>query len=366
MTTLTTPVYGEILDPAWAEAVVDQIDTLSAFASASYSVFAYKTGDTTRTSTATFADDPHLTVTVAANTIYVVDASLIYLTAATPDIKFSWTLPSGGTMTNWGFRYRTHDGTETSGSTAAGTDTVSITAAATPGPNQTIVVRGLLVTSSAGTFAVRWAQNTSDSGSTSFKQNSWLRLTPVQVPTPDSPDVADLVALSYPLNLLTSGEEVIPRDAVGGEVQMVAGTMHLSYFTARTTGSITGIKTTSGAASTGATLARVGIYSIDASTGAGTLVASIASDLTLWASSYTTYTRSLTVALSKVKGTRYAIGVLFTGTTPPEAECNSIRFGSAAQAPRISGDLSGQTNLPASFADASLSVSHRRYQMILT
>lgn len=165
-------------------------------------------------------------------------------------------------------------------------------------------------------------------------------------------------------NLLASGEEVVYRDNVSSEVDLADGDFYLSFFTARKTETITSLFTVSGNAATGTTLARIGIYSINGA-GNGTLVASTANDLALWSGFFTPYTPALSAPWSKVSGNRYAVGIIWTGVTPPAVECCPIRYGSAGFAPRIQGQLSGLTDLPANFTDASLSTSHKRFQMIV-
>jgi hypothetical protein len=172
-------------------------------------------------------------------------------------------------------------------------------------------------------------------------------------------------ALTYAMNFLTSGEEVMPRRWVNSEEQLVADTLHLMYFQARKTEAINNIFTTSGNASSGATLARAGVYSINTSTLAGTLVASTANDVTLWSGGFTPYTPPLTSTFNKVQGNVYAIGYLWRGATPPYVEACAVRYASAGFAPRIMGELGGQTDLPGSFADAALSTSHRNFQSIM-
>jgi hypothetical protein len=167
------------------------------------------------------------------------------------------------------------------------------------------------------------------------------------------------------MNFLTSGEEVMPRRWVNSEEQLVADTLHLMYFQARKTGPITTIFTTSGNASVGATLARIGVYSINTGTLAGTLVASTANDTALWSGGFTPYTPPLTTTFNKVQGNFYAIGYLWRGATPPYVEACAVRYSSAGFAPRILGELAGQTDLPGGFADAALSTSHRNFQSIM-
>jgi hypothetical protein len=163
---------------------------------------------------------------------------------------------------------------------------------------------------------------------------------------------------------LAVGEEVLPRDIVVNDFGLDTGTVFFSYFTARKTEAITKVQT--GTASTaGATLtiARVGIYT--ASGGTLTLINSSVNDTTMWTAAFTAYQKALSSTFNKVAGTRYAVGLLAIGSTMPVLECNQIRFLSAASAPRLSGELAGQANLPASQLESGLTVGSRRFQAIL-
>lgn len=166
-------------------------------------------------------------------------------------------------------------------------------------------------------------------------------------------------------NLLATGEETLPRDLVtnSGGITMTSGTLRLTFFTARKTETTTQVRVISGGTAAGATptLCRVGLYAVDA-TGDGTLVASIPNDTALFATQLTAYTRSWSVALAKVAGIRYALGdLVVTGATAPTL-VGAIPVSSAelAVAPRLSGILTGQTDLPAGFTEAGLTATTTR------
>lgn len=158
----------------------------------------------------------------------------------------------------------------------------------------------------------------------------------------------------------------MPRYGVGSTNITTGGSgrLHLTYFTARATQVITQTLTatsTTAAAAT-PTLCRIGLYAIDGAK-AGTLVASTANDTTLWSASFATYTRALTTGATVTAGQRYALGLLVVtagalptfygnGATPQLG----ATFGVGAS-PRLSGFLASQTDLPASFTDAALTVN---------
>lgn len=161
-------------------------------------------------------------------------------------------------------------------------------------------------------------------------------------------------------DLLASGEETINRKSVSGSCSMPSGTMRLSYFTARKSETINNIQAATSATAAGATptLCQMALYSVDGS-GNLTLVANCASDTTLFASPSTLYTKALTSPYAKVKGQRYAFAVLVvTAAATPTVVGNNTSspgslFGSLG-APRVSGNLTGQSSLPASVAVGSV------------
>lgn len=165
-------------------------------------------------------------------------------------------------------------------------------------------------------------------------------------------------------NLLTTGEEVLPRDDVAGEVAIVSGVVYWSFFTARKTETITVLRNATGStAGASLTLARKGIYSTDGTT--LTLEASTASDTAMWTATNAVYATPLSASWNKVAGQRYAIAYLATGTTMPNLEGVNVRPNSVALSPRILGELSGQTNLPATQLESGLSTGFRRFQGIV-
>jgi hypothetical protein len=165
-------------------------------------------------------------------------------------------------------------------------------------------------------------------------------------------------------NLLTVGEEVAPRDLVQLEYPLDSGTCFFSYFTARKTEPITKVQTgINGNAAASLTLARIGLYT--ASGGTLTLVASTANDTSLWTATGTPYQKTLSATFNKTAGVRYAVCLLAVGTTMPVLECIAVRYQSAGFAPRLQGELAGQSNLPASTPESGLASSYRRFQAIL-
>lgn len=141
-----------------------------------------------------------------------------------------------------------------------------------------------------------------------------------------------------------------------------SGTLLLTYFTAKRSETISQMRMQSGNAAAGATptLVRWGVYEVDPTTGQGPLVASIANDTSIFASTFTTYTRALSSSWSKVKGRRYAVGVLIVtaaamptvlGVAEPAISFFNTVLG---YAPRLAAGVTGQTDLPADLGSVTL------------
>lgn len=172
----------------------------------------------------------------------------------------------------------------------------------------------------------------------------------------------------YNGNAVTNGEEILPRLNVPSAQQLAAsGTMHLTYFTARKTETINNIRMLSdAAAATGVTLARMGIYSVDAATGNLTLAAVTANDTTLFSASYAVYNRALLVPFAKVKGTRYAVGVLVIGSGMPAITGTTCAGADAALPPRLCGIVPGQAAMPNTVAAGAVNQDYRIFQTTMT
>lgn len=173
----------------------------------------------------------------------------------------------------------------------------------------------------------------------------------------------DLIANGGQPDIPTTGEFVPDRELWDTNLSATAsGMMLLSYFTARRSEDITTITTICGTTPAAATptLCKVGVYS-EASSGDLTLVAQSANTTSMWASSNTAYAVSTTATFSKVAGQRYACAMIcVTGGALPTL-VGKGGFGIAAvgtqwfsTSPRLFASITGQTDLPASIANASL------------
>lgn len=138
--------------------------------------------------------------------------------------------------------------------------------------------------------------------------------------------------------------------------------LRLTYFANRKAQTVSQVLIASAgtAAAATPTLIRFGIYSIAAS-GNLALIGSTPNDTSLFAATFTEYTKALSVATSLAAETLYAFGYLIvTGVAAPIVSGSSIS-GAAAQGtgnrPRRVAVLSGQSDLPSSITVGSLALS---------
>lgn len=165
-------------------------------------------------------------------------------------------------------------------------------------------------------------------------------------------------------NSLSSGQETVPRmmAASTAAVGLNSQALRLAYFTSRRAFTTSQVRVISGSTAAAATptLVRLGLYLIDGSDG-GTLVASTVNDTALFAATFTAYTRSWSAPYAMVQGQRYALGALVvSGVAVPNLM--GMNFGAGINsemnlAPRLTAQIVGQADLPASFLAASISAS---------
>jgi hypothetical protein len=170
--------------------------------------------------------------------------------------------------------------------------------------------------------------------------------------------------------VLTAGEGNMDRmtNTLVNTDQSATGTLYLRYFTAQVTETITKMAMYSGttAAAATPTLVRMGVFSVD-SVGDGTLLSSHVSDTALFATGNTRYEKTLTTPVSKVRGQRYATGVLVVSAGACPTFYGRLHAGATAagtmlgQAPRVCGDFASQTDMPASFTEAGLANDRRDF-----
>jgi hypothetical protein len=170
------------------------------------------------------------------------------------------------------------------------------------------------------------------------------------------------------LGMLDVGDETYDRLAASSASQApTSGQLRLTYFTARRTEVSTQVRVMTGATAASATptLCRIGIWEV-AADGSATLVAATSNDTTLFAAANGTYTRSWTTPFTKVAGRRYAIAPLVvTGGTAPSYQGITQNAAEAAQLPRTTGNVSGASDLPATFVDGSSAGSGIRIYLVV-
>jgi hypothetical protein len=143
-------------------------------------LFARKTATESVTSSTTLQDDDELFVTVEANSVYTVEALILYDGATTGDFKFNFDGPAGATFT---FSAMLPPTSATS-ATAPGTtnfsqfdDTQTLALGAVgAGTPLAIPITGILIVGgTAGTFKLTWAQQASDVTATRVFAPSFIR-----------------------------------------------------------------------------------------------------------------------------------------------------------------------------------------------
>lgn len=137
---------------------------------------ASKSATTSRNNTIVLADDPHLRVTVAANTRYPLDAFLdVTAGGSTPDLKMKFTIPAGASIVGrW-------DVIDTGSSFDFGVSTDLTTAFVIPVDaahhSMVHIVGFVVVGGTVGDVVVQWSQDTSNAAFVNLLLGSWLRLT---------------------------------------------------------------------------------------------------------------------------------------------------------------------------------------------
>lgn len=168
-----------------------------------------------------------------------------------------------------------------------------------------------------------------------------------------------IVAGAYGNSVWAAGSaEAFPRGGAG--VGMGTGIAVFAYFTAPTATTITklGVAVTDSGASSGLTLSRLGLYTVDGS-GNLALVARTANDTAIGGTNAVPNSASLATAggfpasYQFTAGNRYAFAWLQVGTTPSGVAGETVGNG-AGIAPRLSGRAFSQTDLATSYTDTDV------------
>ncbi len=154
------------------------------------------------------------------------------------------------------------------------------------------------------------------------------------------------------LNQTTSIVDVYPRITNSSGV-LSSGNAYFTFFSPMWTATINNLTVVSAnTAASGAQTVRLGLYTFDGTT--ATLVARTDSDVTLLGTTNTVFTRAFSTTggypstYTLQAGTRYAIAVLYVGTTAPTVYTAFANIPAALSSlgPRLSGYVASQTDLP--------------------
>jgi hypothetical protein len=143
---------------------------------------ARKTADETVNNSTTLQNDDHLFFAVAANEVWLVQAWLMWDSAATPDIKFGWTGPASATFAWGALSTETSSGVASFGQSFSGTPVAPLAIGGTlflPGAGAgtitAVALAGIAaIAGTAGNLQLQWAQNTLNVSDTKVRQNSAL------------------------------------------------------------------------------------------------------------------------------------------------------------------------------------------------
>jgi hypothetical protein len=140
---------------------------------------AIKTADTSRTSDV-LVNDPHLNILVVHNAKYALDSYLIYNAPTAADINFAWTAPAGSTL-DWSTYALPIGEAGPTGPLDVSSVPVNIDLGAGGGGpvgNLSASARGILtVSSTPGTFFLKWGQKSTNASASTLIRNSWINLT---------------------------------------------------------------------------------------------------------------------------------------------------------------------------------------------
>jgi hypothetical protein len=141
------------------------------FNQSAHFLFAQRSADATAIqSSTTLADDTVLKLAVKKNATYRLKALILSNSGATPDLKVTFTGPTGATG-KWLM--------SPAGATVGGTPNALAAAVALDGAGADIahIIDGYVTTSvTEGLVTFQWAQNTSDASNTKILAGSWLKL----------------------------------------------------------------------------------------------------------------------------------------------------------------------------------------------
>lgn len=140
-----------------------------------------KTASTSRASTTTLSNDPHIAgISYKANKLYSIEGVIVTWAATTADTKVNLQFSSTPQDFSWAIRFR-NDASFSVDSNQSETHTASVVIpgrGATGGEAQFAMVEGFFLSNSTtpGTIDLRWAQNTSSATATVVFLGSWISI----------------------------------------------------------------------------------------------------------------------------------------------------------------------------------------------
>lgn len=151
----------------------------------------------------------------------------------------------------------------------------------------------------------------------------------------------------------------LPRITAGQDSKdyapLAAGTVYLTFFRATSSLNVGHVKFNTGStAASGSTLAKIGVYSVNETTGALALLGSSPSQASGLGGQFAQPSIALSAAVATVAGSVYAVAALQVGGTPASILGCFHNNQFLGLRPRLSATRSGQTDLPASITDGQL------------
>lgn len=142
-------------------------------------ILVQKPSDTSRNTTTTLANDPDLTVAVAANKTYWCEVLVQYLASGTFNLKAAFTMPAGAAFNGEMISMPAGGGSFAPNGLDAANPLNSVTFHIAGGGAFELTARlsGLLVVAgSSGSLTLQWAQDTSGATNTTVRAGSFMYL----------------------------------------------------------------------------------------------------------------------------------------------------------------------------------------------
>lgn len=130
----------------------------------------YKSSDETVNGSDTLQDDNELTFAIGANEKWAFTIYLRTSSGATPDFKYSLSVPSGATFTFWS----TYNVTQVSNLGGGYTDKAVVDGSGSFPIGSDIANGSVINSSTTGSVTLQWAQNTSNASDTKLLAGSYI------------------------------------------------------------------------------------------------------------------------------------------------------------------------------------------------